>query len=175
MRTYLDAMDAAPFTAAGPHRAPMRVLAAMGPKMMSLAAERCDGALPNCSTAEQTRDARMILGEKFLAPSLKIVLETDPTVARAVGRKALTPYWSLPNYMSHLRRSGWNEADLVAGGSDRLVDALVAWGDVDSVAARVREHIGAGADHVMLHVQPVDDGALPLPEWRALAPALLGG
>jgi probable F420-dependent oxidoreductase len=107
MRAYLDAMDAAPFAAAGPARAPMRVLAAMGPKMMALAAERCDGALPNCGTAEQTRDARTILGEKFLAPSLEVVLETDPTVARAVGRKALTPYWTLPNYLSHLRRSGW--------------------------------------------------------------------
>ena len=108
MRTYLDAMDAAPFTAAGPGRAPTRLLAAMGPRMMSLAAERCDGALPNCSTAEQIRDARTILGHKLLAPSLKVVLATDPTLARAAGRKALAPYWRLPNYMSHLRRSGWS-------------------------------------------------------------------
>jgi probable F420-dependent oxidoreductase len=99
------------------------------------------------------------------------VLETDPTVARAAGRKALMPYWTLPNYLSHLRRSGWTEEDLGSGGSDRLVDALVAWGDVDMVAARVREHIDAGADHVVLHVQPVDDGALPLREWRALRSA----
>ena len=169
MRTYLDAMDAAPFTAAGPGRAPTRLLAAMGPRMMSLAAERCDGALPNCSTAEQIRDARTILGHKLLAPSLKVVLATDPTLARAAGRKALAPYWRLPNYMSHLRRSGWSEEDLASGGSDRLVDSLVAWGNVDTVAARVREHVEAGADHVVLHVQPVDDGALPLTEWRVLS------
>ena len=105
---------------------------------------------------------------------MKVVLETDPTVARATGRKALAVYWRLPNYMSHLRRSGWKEEALVVGGSDRLVDALVAWGDVDAVAARVREHIDAGADHVVLHVQPVEDGALPVLEWSALAPALLG-
>ena len=106
---------------------------------------------------------------------MKVVLETDPTVARATGRKALAVYWRLPNYMSHLRRSGWKEEDLVVvGGSDRLVDALVAWGDVEAVAARVREHIDAGADHVVLHVQPVEDGALPLREWSELAPALPG-
>jgi probable F420-dependent oxidoreductase len=171
MRTYLDRLDAAPFRATGPDREPMRLLAAMGPKMMSLAAERCDGALPNCATAQQTRDARTILGDKFLAPTQKVVLATDPTVARAAAREALWPYWSLPNYLRQLRHSGWSEEDLADGGSDRLV----AWGDVDAIAARVKEHFDAGADHLVLHVQAVGDGSLPLAEWRTLGPALLGG
>jgi len=96
-------------------------------------------------------------------------------VARDAARKHMQVYLSLPNYVNNLRRLGWGDDDLADGGSDALVDALVAWGDVDAVAARVAEHRQAGADHVCVQVLDTDVSALPLAQWSELAPALLGG
>jgi probable F420-dependent oxidoreductase len=170
MVSYLDQLDAAdpPVPADG------RALAALGPRMLRLAGQRSAGAHPYLVTPEHTRQAREILGDgPLLAPEQKVVLETDPVQARAIGRRTVSFYLSAPNYTSNLRRLGFTEDDLADGGSDRLVDALVAWGDASTVLGRVREHHEAGADHVPIQVlRP--DGSLPRAEWRLLAEALRG-
>jgi probable F420-dependent oxidoreductase len=174
MRTYLDAMDRAPFLAVRPARDPEMVIGALAPKMLALATERTAGAHPYFVPPEHTRRAREILGrEKLLAPEQAAVLETDPAVARAVARAHMAIYIGLPNYRNNLLRLGFNELDFADGGSDRLVDAIVAWGDVDAVVARVRAHHEAGADHVGVQVLDPDPRALPMPQWRRLAKALL--
>ena len=176
MREYLERMDAAVYLAAEPAEPPRRVLAALGPKMLTLAAERTDGAHPYNVPPEHTARAREILGpEKLLAPEQAVLLETDPTEARRIGRGHVAIYRDLPNYMNNLRRFGITDDDIADGGSDRLVDTLVAWGDVDAIRARVRAHLDAGADHVAVQVLTPERGALPLDEWRELAPALLSG
>ena len=175
MRTYLDAMDRAPFLAAGPATPPPLVIGALHPKMLALAAERTTGAHPYFVPPEHTARARAILGPgKLLAPEQAAVLETDPTVARATARAHMATYLGLPNYARNLKRLGFTDADLADGGSDRLVDAIVVWGDDAAIARRVRAHLDAGADHVCVQVLDPDPRALPLPQWRALAPALLG-
>jgi probable F420-dependent oxidoreductase len=103
-----------------------------------------------------------------------VVLATDPDQARAAARQHMSTYLTLPNYTNNLRRLGWTDADLDGGGSDRLVDAIVAWGDEAAIVARVQAHLDAGADHVCLQVLDENPAALPLPQWRALAPAVLG-
>jgi probable F420-dependent oxidoreductase len=174
MREYLDRMDGALYVAAEPTVPPTRVLAALGPKMLALAAERADGAHPYNVPPEHTARAREILGpEKLLAPEQAVVLETDPDEARRIGREHLAVYLDLPNYMNNLRRFGITDDDLANGGSDRLVDTLVAWGDVDAIRARVQEHLDAGADHVAVQVLAPERAAVPLDDWRQLAPALL--
>ena len=174
MRAYLDAMDAAIFVAAPPTTAPARVLGALHPKMLALAAERSDGAHPYFVPPEHTARARGILGAgRFLAPEQAVVLETDPAVARTVARTHMATYLTLPNYVRNLKTLGFTDADVADGGSDRLVDAIVAWGDVDAIVARVRAHHDAGADHVCVQVLDPDLRALPMPQWRRLAPALL--
>ncbi len=138
MRTYLDAMDGASFPFAAPATTPgRRVLAALGPKMMALAGERADGAHPYLATVEHTASARATLGPgPLLAPQVAVLLEEDPGLARQRSRALLTLYLGLPNYQRHLARLGFGPDDLADGGSDRLVDALVAWGSVDDVAKR---------------------------------------
>lgn len=174
MRAYLDAMDAAMYVAAEPPEPPRRVLAALGPKMLALAAERADGAHPYFVTPEHTARAREVLGrEPVLATEQAAVLETDPAEARRVAREHMAIYLGLPNYVNNLKRLGFTDDDIAAGGSDRLADAIVAWGDVDAVRARVRAHHDAGADHVCVQVLAHDFGGLPLREWRELAPALV--
>jgi probable F420-dependent oxidoreductase len=174
MREYLDRMDGALYIAAEPTVPPTRVLAALGPKMLALAAERADGAHPYNVPPEHTARAREILGpEELLAPEQAVVLETDPGEARRIGREHLAVYLDLPNYMNNLRRFGITDDDLTDGGSDRLVDTLVAWGDVDAIRARVQAHHDAGADHVAVQVLKPERAAVPLDEWRQLAPALL--
>ena len=174
MREYLERMDTAMYVAAEPTEPPRRVLAALGPKMLALAAERADGAHPYNVPPEHTARAREILGPaKLLAPEQAVVLETDPVEARRIGRGHLAIYLDLPNYMNNLRRFGITDDDIADGGSDRLVDTLVAWGDVDAIRARVRAHLDAGADHVAVQVLTPDRGTLPLDEWRELAPVLL--
>lgn len=167
--TYLDELDAA----ATPVPAAERVLAALGPKVLALAAHRAAGAHPYLVTPEHTRRARQILGDgPLLAPEQKVVLSTDPATARTLGREALShPYLKLPNYLNNLRRLGFTDDDFADGGSDRLVDALVAWGDVDAIAARVDQHRGAGADHVAIQVL-TERPEVPLTAWRELAGAL---
>ncbi|HET6259255.1 LLM class F420-dependent oxidoreductase [Pseudonocardia sp.] len=163
---YLDRLDAAKVPVDG------RVLAALGPKVLKLAAERTAGAHPYLTTPEHTREARELLGEGvLLAPEHKVVLDTDPERARAIGRPVVAkPYLGLRNYTSNLLRLGWSEEDLADGGSDRLIDALVAHGDAAAVAARLTEHLDAGADHVCAQVLPGGDD--PVPALRELAEAL---
>jgi len=173
MRQYLDAMDAAIYNAPPPAAAP-RVIGALAPKMLALAAERTEGAHPYFVPPEHTRRARAALGPgKLLAPEQAVVLERDATVARGVARRHMQMYLQLPNYVNNLRRLGFGDDDLQRGGSDRLVDAIVAWGDVGAVVDRVRAHHEAGADHVCIQVLPREATALPVPEWQTLAAALL--
>ncbi|MFH9226058.1 LLM class F420-dependent oxidoreductase [Streptomyces lydicus] len=174
MRDYLDGMDAAPYEGPVAEPPPARVLAALGPKMLELARDRAAGAHPYLVPTDHTARAREILGDgPLLAPEQAVVLETDPAKARAAARAHTRFYLELPNYVGNLRRFGFGDDDFTGGGSDRLVDALVAWGDVDAVRRRVQEHLDAGADHVAL--QPLAaDGDLGLDQLRALAPALTG-
>jgi probable F420-dependent oxidoreductase len=149
------------------------VLAALGPKMLRLAAERTAGAHPYLVTPEFTRQARAIVGPgPLLAPEHKAVLETDPAAARAIGRPRVhSPYLGLVNYTNNLRRLGWTEQDLSDGGSDELIDALVARGSAADVAARLQEHLDAGADHVCVQLLTEPDSD-PLVGYRQLARAL---
>jgi probable F420-dependent oxidoreductase len=175
MREYLDGMDAAPYFATGPSVEPVRALAALGPKMLALAAERAIGAHPYFVPVEHTAIARDVMGpDAWLMPEQMAVLETDPAKARATARLAMSIYLTLPNYVNNLRRLGWGEDDLADGGSDRLVDAIVVWGDEAAVKARVDEHSAAGADHVCVQVLTESFTDLPMDAWRRLAPALLG-
>ena len=151
MRSYLQAMRAAPYQAPPPSQAPKTVLAALGPKMLALAAEMSDGAHPYCATPEHSLQARQILGAgKLLCPELMVLLETDAAKARAAARAALAPYLQLENYANNWRRLGFTEDDLAGGGSNRLVDANVAWGDEAAIRARIQLFWDAGADHVCI-------------------------
>src|SRR5690348_7491605 len=149
------------------------VLAALGPKVLGLARDRAAGAIPYLVPPEHTRQARAMLGPgPLLAPEHKVVLDTDPARARALGRSRVrTPYLGLVNYTGNLRRLGWAEEDLTGGGSDALIDALVAHGSPAEVAAQVARHLDAGADHVCLQLI-TEEGADPLPGYARLAPAL---
>ena len=148
------------------------VLAALGRKVLTLAAERTAGAIPYLVPPEHTRQARAILGPgPLLAPEQKVVLDTDPQRARALGRTRLRPYLGLVNYTSNLRRLGWSEADVSGAGSDALIDALVAHGSPAEVAGQLGRHLDAGADHVCMQLVTAA-GADPLPGYRELAPAL---
>jgi probable F420-dependent oxidoreductase len=149
------------------------VLAALGPRVLRLAAERTAGAIPYLVTPQYTAQAREVLGVgPLLAPEQKVVLDADPDRARRLGRARVSrPYLGLVNYTSNLRRLGWSEADLAGGGSDALVDALVAWGSGDQVAARLDEHFAAGADHVCAQLLTEAD-ADPSEGYRELAAAL---
>jgi len=174
MRRYLDAMEAAPFLAWPPAAPLARVIGALHPKMLRLAAERTLGAHPYFVPPEHTARAREIMGpQALLAPEQAVVLETEPTRAREIAREHMRTYLGLPNYVSNLRALGFGEDDVAGGGSDRLVDAIVSWGDLDAVRARVQAHHDAGADHVCLQVLTADPRALPVREWEDLAAALL--
>ena len=174
MREYLEGMDGAMYAAADPAQPPRRVLAALGPKMLALAAERADGAHPYNVPPQHTARAREILGpDKLLAPEQAVLLETDPAEARRIGRAHVAIYRGLPNYMNNLRRFGITDEDLEGDGSDRLVDTLVAWGDTEAIRTRVQEHFDAGADHVAVQVLRAQRTEVPLDDWRELAPALL--
>jgi probable F420-dependent oxidoreductase len=164
---FLDGLDAA----VPPVPADGRALAALGPRMLALAAGRAAGAHPYLVTPEHTRQAREILGAgPLLAPEQKAVLETDPARARELARGALGIYLQAPNYVANLLRLGFS-ADDISQATDHLVDALVVWGDEQAVARRVAEHHQAGADHVCVQVV-TGEPALPRAQWRALAPAL---
>jgi len=149
------------------------VLAALGPKVLALARDRAAGAIPYLVPPEHTRQARAVLGPgPLLAPEHKVVLDTDPDRARALGRaRVQRPYLGLVNYTSNLRRLGWGDDDLSGSGSDALIDALVAHGSPAEIAAQLARHLDAGADHVCLQLV-TEKGADPLPGYRALAPAL---
>ncbi|CAB4879911.1 unannotated protein [freshwater metagenome] len=173
MVAYLDAMDRGMYFAAPPTAPPQRVLAALGPKMLKLSAERGLGAHPYFVPVEHTVVARAAMGpDALLAPEQMAVFETDPSKAREIARRAMGTYLGLPNYTNNLRRLGWGDDDLLNGGSDKLVDAIVVWGSLDTIVARVSAHLDAGADHVCVQVLPADGAALPMAEWRELASAL---
>lgn len=175
MRSYLQRMDAAPFSAFAPSVPGRRIIAALGPKMLALSAELADGAHPYLVAPEHTQSARQILGPgKILAPDQKVLLETDPTKAREIARMHLSGYLGQPNYQNSFKRQGFNDDDIANGGSDRLVDAIVAWGTLDQVVARVKAHRAAGADHVAVQVLPRTMADLPLVEWREVIQALRG-
>jgi probable F420-dependent oxidoreductase len=170
MVDYLDTMDASEFWGAAPPVAPRRVLAALGPRMLRLAAERGVGAHTYFVPVEHTAVARAALGDDaLLAPAQTVVFETDATAARQIARQFMKRYLALPNYTNNLRRLGWGDDDFSDGGSDRLVDAIVAWGSLDQIAARVQAHLDAGADHVCVQVQTGNTQHLPVAEWRELA------
>lgn len=166
---YLDSLDAAGV----PNDA--RVLAALGPKMVQLAGDRAAGAHPYLVTPEHTAQAREILGAGvLLAPEQKVVLQTDANKARAIGRPAVEkPYLHLRNYTNNLREFGFDDADLADGGSDRLIDALVARGDARMITERLNEHLDAGADHVAIQLLSAK-GDDPIPGYEALAEVLFG-
>ena len=168
MVAYLDELDRAPV----PYAADARVLAALRPRMLELARDRAAGIHPYFVPSEHVASAREIIGpNRTIAVELAVVLDTDPTSARATARRHTAIYVGLPNYTNNLRRFGFGDDDFTDQGSDRLVDAIVAWGDVETVAGRVAALRDAGADHVCVQViRP--DGELPLADWRELAPAL---
>ncbi len=175
MKSYLDAMDNGLFTASPASAAPQKVLAALGPKMLELAAERTQGAHPYFIPVEHTTFAREVMGDRgWLCPEQAVVLESDPTKAREIARGHMAMYLTLPNYTNNLKRFGFTDADIVDGGSDRLVDAIVAWGDEGAISDRVKAHHDAGADHVCIQVLPADGTSIPMETWQRLAPALLG-
>jgi probable F420-dependent oxidoreductase len=168
MAAYLDGLDAAD----QPLDKDDRVLAALGPKMLELARTRTAGTHPYLVTPELTARARAGIGDGVVASEQGVVLDTDPTSARATARLHLKTYLALPNYSNNWKRQGFTDDDIADGGSDRLVDALVVWGDESTIASRVQEHRDAGADHVCIQVLTDDPSAFPIDQWRALAPAL---
>jgi len=169
MVNYLDAMDRGLYFAAQPTTPPARCLAALGPKMLKLAAERTLGAHPYFVPVEHTPIARAALGpDALLAPEQAVVFSTNATEARAVARGFMKTYLGLPNYTNNLRRLGWSEED-IAGPSDRLVDAIVAWGTLDDIHARIKAHLDGGADHVCVQVLSADPTAVTMNEFRELA------
>src|SRR5947207_2115197 len=172
MRAYLDAMDAAP--SVGPKVEAPRVLAALGPRMLRLSKERTLGAHPYFVPVEHTTEARKELGDgPLLAVEQAVVLSEDPATARAAARRHMKRYLDLDNYANNLRRLGWSGADLANGGSDRLVDAIVVWGDAGAIQSRVAEHRQRGADHVCLQVLRTDLAAPLTRELEAIAKVVL--
>ncbi|HVU61941.1 MAG TPA: LLM class F420-dependent oxidoreductase [Mycobacteriales bacterium] len=176
MREYLDGMDHGydVYRAVQPASRPPRLLAALGPKMLALAGERADGAHTYFVPPEHTAVAREVLGpDRLLVPEQVCVLSEDPAVAREIARRHTTSYLRLPNYTSNLQRFGFEPEDFADGGNDRLVDTICVWGSVDAVAARIKAHLDAGADHVAVQVLVDDRRGLPRREWQELAPALV--
>jgi probable F420-dependent oxidoreductase len=160
MRAYLQAMAAASYKSVPPASPPGTVLAALGPKMLGLSAELADGAHPYNVTPEHTRQARGLLGaDKLLCVEQAAILATTPAEGRATARRFLAVYLGLPNYVDNWRRLGFSDADFAGGGSDRLVDALIVWGDEKAIRGRIDEHWQAGADHVC--VQAIGPTAQP--------------
>lgn len=165
IRQYMEGMTQVPYRAVKPKIAPKTVLAALGPKMLEVAAQMADGAHPYNVTPEHTFQARRLLGkQKLLCVEVAAILETDPSLARTTARQFLQFYLSLPNYVNNWKRLGFTDFDLAGGGSDRLIDAIFAWGDELSIRRRLDEHWQAGADHVCVQAL----GADGLPDTRLL-------
>ena len=176
MREYLAGMDHGydVYRAVPPANRPPRLLAALGPKMLALAGERADGAHTYFVPPEHTATAREILGaDRLLVPEQVCVLSEDPTVAREIARRHTASYLRLSNYTANLQRFGFEPDEFADGGNDRLVDTICVWGTPDAIAARVKAHLDAGADHVALQILVDDRRGLPRREWAELAPTLL--
>ena len=168
LASYLDELDAAPT----PVPIDERILASLGPRSLALARDRSAGTHPYFVPVEHTRIARQAVGQgKIVAPELMVVLQTNPEKARAIARLTTDRYLKLPNYTSNLVRLGFSESEFANGGSDRLVDAIVAWGDPGTIMQRVGEHHAAGADHVCIQIltDPPQDFADSMAGWRTLA------
>jgi probable F420-dependent oxidoreductase len=167
MGDYLDYLD----TASTPLPASRRLLGALGPRMVALAAARTAGIHPFLVTPQYTANQRAAVGsDPLIAPHQAIVLDTDADRARATARAGVGMFVGFPAYQNNLRRLGFDDSDLVPGGSDRLIDATVAWGSIEDIHQRLREHLDAGADHVAVHVLGSNDP--PLTQWRELATLL---
>jgi probable F420-dependent oxidoreductase len=172
MRRYLDAMDGAPYV--GPKVEVPRVLAALGPQMLRVSAERTLGAHSYFVPLEHTTVARKELGAApLLAVEQAAVVNEEPVAARAIARRHMKRYLELDNYVNNLRRLGWGDPDLAEGGSDKLVDAIVAWGGTGAIKARVEEHRKRGADHVCLQVLRADLKGSPTADLERIAKAVL--
>ncbi len=171
MVEFLDGLD----VAAEPFPKDARVLAALRPRMLRLAGDRTAGIHPYFVPVEHVARARETLGpDALIAAELAVVIDTDPSTASATARRHTAVYTTLPNYTNNLLDFGFHDSDFADAGSDRLVDAIVAWGDLDTIAGRIAAMRAAGADHVCVQVIRPDD-EVPRAEWRALAPALTGG
>jgi len=171
MAEFLDGLDAADT----PLQPQDRMLAALGPKMLALAGARTAGTHPYLVTPEHTAAARAALGpDRIVASEQAVVLDSDPVSARATARSHLAGYITLPNYTNNWKRIGFTDDDLANGGSDRLIDAFVAWGDEQTVLDRVQAHRDAGADHVCIQALNNEPIAHSMDQWRALAPVLIG-
>ncbi|MDT7569245.1 MAG: hypothetical protein QOG76_7869 [Pseudonocardiales bacterium] len=172
---YLDEMDA--MASVDPFSRPpvRRLLAAYGPKMLEMARNRTDGAHTYLVPVRHTAQARQVLGDgAFLGVEHGVLFESDPEKARAVAREHLHMYFTTKYNVAKFLRLGYTEADIDGGrGSDRLVDDLVIWGDIDTIARKLHDHLEAGADHVCIQVLGVEPGTSAMPHWRRLAEALL--
>jgi probable F420-dependent oxidoreductase len=167
MREYLEKMKAAAYTAVAADTAGTTVIGALHPKMLELSAKVADGAHPYLMPLEHTAFAREILGAgPLLCPEQKVLLESDAAKARSVAREALGFYFELANYRRALALFGITEEDFDHGGSDRLIDLVVAWGDEKAIEARIAAHFDAGADHVC--IQPLHPSKLGEVDWRVL-------
>ena len=172
MVEYLDVMDKSPYAGAAPQSPMYRMIGALGPKMLQLSAERTAGAHPYFTTPQHTAEARALMGAKpLIAPEIAVIFETDKDKARATARKFMSTYTRLPNYANNLMRLGFTQDD-VTNQSDRLVDEIVTWGSLDKIAARIKEHHDAGANHVCVQVLAHDPLELPMAGWRELSALL---
>jgi probable F420-dependent oxidoreductase len=170
MRDYVEAMRRASYAAPRPAETPKTVIAALGPGMLALAGSHTDGAHPYLVTPAHTREARRILGpDKLLCPEQTVLAETDPARARRIGRAWLGRYLEMTNYRNNLLRLGFGTPDFAGGGSDRLVDAMIAWGDAAAIRRRIDEHWAAGADHVCIQTLNPNEATPGLPDERLLA------
>jgi probable F420-dependent oxidoreductase len=168
MRTYLEAMKTAPYQGVPPSEPPKTVIAALGPKMLELAASHCAGAHPYFTSPEHTAMARKIMGpEPMLCVEQKVILESDPDKARTLARPVASIYSGLPNYRNNWLRMGLEDKDFENGGSDRFIDTTFAWGTVEAIKDRIQQHFDAGATHVC--IQPVNpNGQFGDLHWGAL-------
>ncbi|MCI2237431.1 TIGR03620 family F420-dependent LLM class oxidoreductase [Paenibacillus sp. TRM 82003] len=167
---HLDALDA---TGSVPRE--RRALAALGPRMLRLARDRSLGAHPYFTTPAHTTYAREVVGDGvLLAPEVAVVLEDDPAKAREIARRYATGYLALPNYTNNLRRFGYGDEDFADGGSERLIDELIPWGDTATVVAGLARHVDAGADEIAVQVLTASGDEFPLGQWEELARALIG-
>ena len=166
MRSYLEAMDASPYMAVPPEEPPIRLLAALGPKMLELSATATDGAHPYFVTPEHTADARAAIGsDKLLCVEQKVILSTDADAARAAANVQIDRYARLPNYRNNWKRISFTE-DEIEQRANRFVDHVIVWGDEDRVRSGVQAHYDAGADHVC--IQPVSTNGPLVLDWNAL-------
>jgi probable F420-dependent oxidoreductase len=174
MSAYLDGIAAAAYAGPEPGEPVPLVLAALGPRMLELAAARTDGAHPYFVPVEHTPIARAALGpEPCLVVEQTAVLSTNAEEARRIGRAFARHYLALPNYANNLRRLGWSDEDIANDGSDRMIDAVIAWGDVDAIVARVKAHLDAGADHVCVQLRADSSADPALAGYTELAAGLL--